>query len=42
MKPGGPENEFRPRGTLAVLLIYAAIILAIWLAIYFGIFQARG
>ena len=31
-----------PRGALALCIIAVAILLACWLAIYFGVFLARG
>ncbi|MBI2857060.1 MAG: cytochrome c oxidase subunit 2A [Chloroflexi bacterium] len=41
MKPEKAGNDFQPRGTLAVMALYALIILAVWLAIYFGLFLSR-
>jgi hypothetical protein len=36
-----PEGE-HPRGTLALVGLYAALFLAGWFAIYIGIYLARG
>lgn len=35
-------EEFAPVGTLAIMAILAAIILAIWLFMYFAVFVPRG
>ncbi|MCB1736166.1 MAG: hypothetical protein H6981_13140 [Gammaproteobacteria bacterium] len=34
--------EAPPKGTFAVMFIYGAIALALWLFFYFGIFLSRG
>lgn len=43
----GPEEEKAilespPRGTFAIIVIYAAIFIVAWLALYFGRFLAHG
>lgn len=34
--------ETAPKGTLAVLIVYGAVFMVLWLAIYFGTVVARG
>ena len=34
--------EAPPKGTLAVLVLYGAVFMVLWLAIYFGTVVARG
>lgn len=36
------EEDFAPVGTMAIMVILAAVILGIWLFLYFGVFVPRG
>lgn len=40
--PENPENLGHPKGTLAIVLVYAALFVAGWLFLYFGEFLPRG
>ena len=39
---GDPIEPGHPRGTLAIVAVYGALLLLGWLAIYFYMFLARG
>jgi hypothetical protein len=40
--PNDPNLGQHPRGTLAILLVYAVVFVAGWLALYFLLYLKRG
>jgi len=37
-----PDSSDHPRGTLAIIAVYALLFLAGWITLYFFIYQPRG
>ena len=37
--PGGQNQEFKPRGTIVILLVYAVIMILLWGFVYWMMIQ---
>lgn len=40
--PAADSGEFAPVGTMAVMAILAAVIIGLWLFVYFAVYLSRG